>query len=188
MAFITIAQAKAAARATWGSETRAVSEVRKSANAPIGTIFDVFISHSYEDADVIAGVKAIIERSGLSAYVDWIEDAQLDRSQVSSATADQLRKRMDKCRFLLFATSNASPRSKWMPWELGYFDGLKRGQVGIFPIVKQAGDHFQGQEYLGLYPLYEEINFLGSGRKLGRYTAERSQGELLETDVGRLTR
>jgi len=189
MTFITVSRAKDAARVRWGTEVRAIAEVKKSANAPIDTIFDVFISHSYEDADVIAGVKAIIEGTGLSAYVDWIEDAQLDRSQVSPATADQLRKRMNNCRFLLFVTSSASPHSKWMPWELGYFDGLKRGKVGIFPIVKKDGDDFHGQEYLGLYPLYQEINFRVDGRKLGRYTAvDRTQGELLEMDVRRLTR
>ncbi len=71
-----------------------------------------------------------------------------------------------------------------MPWELGYFDGLKRGRVGIFPIVANAGDAFQGQEYLGLYPLYEEINFLSHGKRIGRYTGA-SQGELLQTDIRR---
>ena len=39
-----------------------------------------------------------------------------------------------------------------MPWELGYFDGLK-GKVAILPIVDTPTftEDYKGQEYLGLY-------------------------------------
>jgi hypothetical protein len=145
--------------------------------------FDIFMSHSYEDAEIIAGAKLIIEQnSGLTVYVDWIEDAQADRSRVTAGTADMLRQRMNHCRFLLYATSRSSPNSKWMPWELGYFDGLKGGSVGILPIVQSTDDSFKGQEYLGLYPPYQMIDFKAHGRALGRFTGA-NQGELLEMDV-----
>jgi hypothetical protein len=72
-----------------------------------------------------------------------------------------------------------------MPWELGYFDGLRRGRVGIFPIVESYGAGFRGQEYLGLYPFYEEIDFTDHGRKLGRRT-DSTSGVLLRTDVRRV--
>jgi len=145
--------------------------------------FDIFMSHSYEDAEIIAGAKLIIEQnSGLTVYVDWIEDAQADRSRVTPGTADMLRQRMNHCRFLLYATSRSSPNSKWMPWELGYFDGLKGGSVGILPIVQSTDDSFKGQEYLGLYPPYQMIDFKVHGRALGRFTGA-NQGELLKMDV-----
>ena len=35
---------------------------------------------------------------------------------------------------------------------LGYVDGKKNGRCAILPIVKTSGEHFNGQEYLGLYP------------------------------------
>jgi hypothetical protein len=41
-----------------------------------------------------------------------------------------------------------------MPWELGYFDGIKTKMVGILPIKKDENDFkddFKGEEYLGLY-------------------------------------
>lgn len=40
-----------------------------------------------------------------------------------------------------------------MPWELGYFDGIKR-RVAILPIANVPTYHnsYIGQEYLGLYP------------------------------------
>lgn len=182
MTYLTKARARAVSRQVWGSRNSAETEIRKSASTPMIVNFDIFMLHSYEDAEVIGGIKAIIEQNGLSVYVDWIEDAQMNRGQVTPETADTLRNRMAHCKFLLYATSNASPNSKWMPWELGYFDGLKRGNVGILPIVESPDDSFKGQEYLGLYPFYEEINFAEHGRQLGRFTS-RSAGELLIADV-----
>jgi hypothetical protein len=157
------------------------SDIRKSVSMDAN--FDVFLSHSFSDSEVIGGVKIAIEVAGLTAYVDWVEDAQLDRSQVSTQTADTLRQRMSHCRFLLYATSAASPDSKWMPWELGYFDGLKDGsKIGIFPLVQSAGDTFNGQEYLGLYRSYELLDFKLHGLQVGRRTAAQ-EGDLLKSDV-----
>ena len=141
------------------------------------TNYDVFLSHAFEDAEVIAGVKLLIEQENLSVYVDWIEDPQADRSKVTASTAGMLRQRMNHCRFLLFASTKASSSSKWMPWELGYFDGLRRDRVGILPVVQFAGSSFKGQEYLGLYPDWQLIDF-DIGRHLGRLTGE-SEGETL---------
>jgi hypothetical protein len=114
--------------------------------------FDIFLSHSYSDANVILGLKIEVERMGYSVYVDWVEDEQLERSDVNKHTADLLRKRMRQCRCLFFVTSTGSGFSKWMPWECGYFDGIK-GRVAMCPISEQPGvDEFKGQEYLDLYP------------------------------------
>lgn len=187
MAYITAAQALARSRAQWPNSRVAESEIRKSASTSINTIFDVFLSHSFEDAEVIAGVKGFIEDQGLSVYVDWIEDAQADRSQVTAATADMLRQRMSHCEALLYASSDASPKSKWMPWELGYFDGKKPGRIWIAPIVQREGETFQGQEYLGLYPYMELVNFTQMGIRLGQYTGERS-GRSLKTAVSESSR
>jgi hypothetical protein len=117
---------------------------------------------------VIAGVKGFIEDQGLRVYVDWIEDAQADRGQVNAATADMLRRRMNHCQSLLYASSDAATKSKWMPWELGYFDGRNPGHVGIIPLIEHAGDPFRGQEYLDLYPHVELISFTQAGWQLGQ--------------------
>jgi hypothetical protein len=131
------------------------------------------MSHSNEEARVIAGVKLIVERhTRLSVYVDWIDDAQMDRSQVTPQTAGMLRQRMRHSRFLLYVTSQAAPKSKWMPWELGYFDGLRPDRVGILPIVRTSGDSFTGHEYMGLYPSYELINFAEFGKSIGRFSGQ----------------
>lgn len=114
--------------------------------------FDVFLSHSIRDEELVLGIVEFLKQMGKKVYVDWIEDRQLSRSSVTPETAETLRQRMNQSsRLLYLATDNASS-SKWMPWELGYFDGLKSGNVAILPLVDSAYSSFQGQEYLGIYP------------------------------------
>lgn len=165
MAYLTTEDARRAFR-----DAQSRSKLQKSAATVLNesaraaradTRFDIFLSHCLRDAEVIAGVKAYLEGFGLSVYVDWIEDQQLDRSRVTPATADLLRARMRQSESLLFATSDSSPSSKWMPWELGYFDGLRQGRVAVFPLVAREGEGFAGQEYLGLYPKVEKLQLPG---------------------------
>jgi hypothetical protein len=104
-----------------------------------------------KDSDLILGVYAALTNQGLSVYVDWMVDKQLDRSQVTPDTAERLRLRMRQSSSLIYAHSAQSGASKWMPWELGYFDGF-RSAVAILPIARTAENGFNGQEYLGLYP------------------------------------
>jgi hypothetical protein len=115
--------------------------------------YDIFLSHSVLDANEIYMLKRMIESMGYSVYVDWMEDPQLDRSKVTPKTAIILRQRMNRCRSLFFATSSNSVDSKWMPWELGYFDG-KIGKSAILPVYEydSSTNVYKGQEYLGLYP------------------------------------
>ena len=158
MAFYTIAEARAA-----GSRIRPLQKsASKYLDEAVASVtdtdrFDVFLSHCLDDAEAIAGVKAILEEQGKRVYVDWIVDKQLDRTRVTPATANVLRKRMRASDSLIFATSQSSPNSKWMPWELGYFDGFHPGRIAVLPLVGNPGGGFQGQEYLGLYPVVEKL-------------------------------
>lgn len=115
--------------------------------------YDIFLSHSVLDANEVYMLKRMIEGMGFSVYVDWLEDPQLDRSKVTPKTANVLKQRMNRCKSLFFATSSNSVDSKWMPWELGYFDG-KVGKSAILPVYEydSSTNSFKGQEYLGLYP------------------------------------
>ncbi|MFF2267369.1 toll-Interleukin receptor [Cellulosimicrobium cellulans] len=125
------------------------------------TAFDIFLSHSSLDAAVIYGLKRLLEGQGLSVYVDWVNDPELDRSRVSAATAERLRVRMTASHSLVYATSRAASQSRWMPWELGYFDG-KRGpdKVAVCPI--EDGSDSKGQEYLDLYRKVEKSSLGGA--------------------------
>ena len=123
-----------------------------------GNSFDVFLSHSIKDAEIILGVKTLLERRGLTVYVDWIIDIILDRNNVTSETADRLRKRMRQSKSLIYVHSLNSPDSKWMPWELGFFDGYS-GAIAVLPISQTENvGTFKGQEFLGLYPYIDILN------------------------------
>jgi hypothetical protein len=131
--------------------------VRESAQFSETRTYDIFLSHSFSDAKDVIAVKSLIEEQGRSVYVDWIEDKQLDRNRVTVTTAELLRHRMKSCKSLVFATSENSSTSKWMPWELGYFDGMRPGKVSIFPLLREYDTNWTGQEYLGLYPVIEKF-------------------------------
>ena len=126
--------------------------------------FDVFLSHSVKDAELVLGVVRILEDMGQKVYVDWVVDQQLSRDSVTKETAETLRNRMKQSSKLLYLATNNASSSKWMPWELGYFDGLKSGKVAILPLVDYSFSSFKGQEYLGLYPALDKDDlrrFLG---------------------------
>lgn len=118
-----------------------------------GAEYDIFLSHSINDAHLVLALKRDLEKMAYSVYVDWIVDAELDRTKVSRKTAQILRARMDSCRSLFIAHTENSRLSKWVPWELGYFDGL-RSRVAILPIVnaRSPDESYSGIEYMSLYP------------------------------------
>lgn len=184
MTYLTITEARLAARSAGLTASAAETAIRKSAALPISATFDIFLSHSFHDAEVIAGVAQLIEQEGKTVYVDWRDDPQLDRSRVTPQTAKLLRQRMAHCAFLLYATSPNATASRWMPWELGYFDGLRGAKIGILPLLATSTQTWVGQEYLGLYPRYERIRFQSLGTRLGKYTTPtRDIGETLSTSV-----
>lgn len=168
MAYIRISEARAAAQAALPIQKRAgqvLSEQARAFDAALS--YDIFLSHSSEDAEIIYGVKRMIEALGLTVYVDWVEDPQLDRSRVTAKTAAVLRARMKTCSSLVYAHSANSSSSSWMPWELGYFDGFRPHQVWILPLVSTYDSEFKEQEYLGLYPSVEKLSSLTGKIKLG---------------------
>lgn len=129
-------------------------------------IYDIFLSHSIRDADLILGMKATLEDLGYSVYVDWIDDPQLDRSNVTPATAEKLREQMNSSKSLFYVTTSNSDGSRWMPWECGFFDG-KKEKVAIVPIQESSNSNsYSGQEYLGLYPYVVKEMSRGGTEKL----------------------
>ena len=130
--------------------------------------YDIFLSHSYNDRAIIPALKAELEKLGYKVYVDWIDDKLLSRDNVSKDTAKVLQKRMKQSKCLIYATSENSSSSRWMPWELGYFDGIKDKMVGILPIKKYENnfrDDFKGEEYLGLYYYIDKDTIRGKNKE-----------------------
>ena len=130
--------------------------------------YDIFLSHSYNDRAIIPALKAELEKFGYKVYVDWINDKLLSRDNVSKDTAKVLQKRMKQSKCLIYATSENSSSSRWMPWELGYFDGIKDKMVGILPVKKYGNgfqDNFKDEEYLGLYYYIDKDRISGKDKE-----------------------
>lgn len=144
------------------SASQILNEVVKSQSTD--RRYDIFLSHSFKDADIILGIKIKLEKFGYTVFVDWFDSPEMDRSKVNSSSAKVLRDKMDCCKCLFYATTENATYSKWMPWECGYFDG-KKGRSAIFPLTTLKEKKYSGQEYLGLYPYITEGAVLG--RKSG---------------------
>lgn len=140
--------------------------------------FDIFLSHSFEDARDIFMLYQMLTMVGYSVFVDWIANPDTDHADVSKDAAEGLRQMMTRSTCLLFVVSENSGESKWMPWELGYSDGL-HGRVAVLPLTEDNTDaetYAPDQQYLALYP-YVTLNANNQG------SAELWVSESLDTFV-----
>ena len=142
------ARAKRATPAHKSVASVLLEHMQKQAGA---TQHDVFLSHAYDDKELILGVALSIEDLGFSVYLDWRDDPSLDRKNVTPQTAATLRARLTTSRCLFFSTTQHTGESKWMPWELGFKDG-NNGRAAVLPISVHTTEAYQGQQYLGIYP------------------------------------
>jgi hypothetical protein len=179
MAYYTATDLRQRAGGITASAAR--SELSHMAKSAAGA-YDVFLSHSVRDAVLVLGLKKELEAEKLTVYVDWLEDPDLDRSDVTPLTAQKLRERMRACRTLVYATSKNASASRWMPWELGYFDGHHtQSRVAICPIQEGTGSYV-GEEYLGVYKRVEKIRHQGALRPFA-VKPSRAEGELMQSFV-----
>lgn len=152
----------------------AASTIRKSVQASEsraltldsvgGAKYDIFLSHSFTDKRLAEGVRMTLKDLGFSVYVDWIEDGELSRDEVTADTAEVLRRRLKNSKCLFFATTVNSAGSMWMPWELGYMDGFN-GRAAILPVAKTTTGSYAGQEYLGIYPYIQQALQEGTDKR-----------------------
>lgn len=144
------------------TEFAAKERLSQSTKSALGT-FDIFLSHSFRDAQTILGIRNLLTAQGLRVYVDWIEEPAMNRASVTPLTAARLRDRMQQSKSLVYAVSQEASKSRWMPWELGFFDGIRDGsRVSILPVEGGGGNAFAGEEYLGLYKVIEKVNIGGA--------------------------
>ena len=169
MSLITVSEARSYALPTplglGGTSKTASVLLKESLNeARAQPARDVFLAHSLQDANVVLGIKNLLKHFGFSSFVDWADGGPvLSRTDISSATAAELRLQIRKSRALLVCTSDASRASRWVPWEIGFADGVGK-PVAVLPLITQATT-FPGSEYLELYP-YVEKEHSTTGREL----------------------
>lgn len=114
--------------------------------------YDIFLSQTIRDAEVVLGVYDLLTEAGYAVFCDWIETPLRDGHEVSPANAAFVRAVMGICDTLLFIDGPGAAQSLWMCWELGWFDG-GRGPVAILPVTEKEGQsYYYGREFLSLYP------------------------------------
>lgn len=152
MALLNEAKLRARAKQSAGiNKTAAMVLMESFSKQEKATRFDIFLSHAFDDKELLAGALLTVEDLGYSVYLDWRDDPNLDRKQVTSKTASVLRERMKASRCLFFATTPLAKDSAWMKWELGFKDG-QNSRAAILPITSDDTDAFAEQQFLGLYP------------------------------------
>jgi TIR domain len=169
MVTISASRVRAAAASAVRRTAKAETTILNEARATRVDRFDVFLSHSRMDRKLVLGAKELIEGAGLSVYVDWIDDGEVERQSVDKTRAAMLRVRMSQCDALFYAHTPNASLSRWCPWELGYFDALKapKEQVYVMAIVEE-GQAFAGQEYLGLYQTVDPATYKLASQRVRR--------------------
>ncbi|MFJ3394915.1 hypothetical protein [Leifsonia aquatica] len=71
----TVSEMRSRGRAAASSQFRSASEVLRKAAGTAGAVsYDIFLSHSYLDAETVLGIRATLQETGKSVYVDWKAD------------------------------------------------------------------------------------------------------------------
>ncbi|GAA3099727.1 hypothetical protein GCM10010520_51440 [Rhizobium viscosum] len=116
--------------------------------------YDVFLSQTIRDAEIVLGVYAVLTGLRYAVFCDWVEAPSANREDVTPANAEFIRDTMRICDTLLFLDTAHADQSLWMSWELGWFDGAK-GLVAVLPVLPDGTRYYRGREFLGLYPYVE---------------------------------
>ena len=88
----------------------------------------------------------------------------MNRTNVSEETARRIIQAMKKCRGLLHLYSPSSSVSKWCPWEVGVFSGIKDFKCANLPLTEDYNEDFKKQEYLEIYPYVEYAKVMGTNK------------------------
>ena len=177
MRFVKEADARAAARRALAKRhyTESAEDLQHLKTDPLIRRYDIFLSHSIHDAEAFSGPSSYSRRrvrpsTSIGSTIPFsTARGSAPRPPVSCGCACGAAPAWSIC------TARVPGDSKWMPWELGYFDG-HNGNVAIFPILKDRKSTFVAQEYLGIYP---HRNRQSRPRRDGRGLARRSPREFI---------
>jgi hypothetical protein len=142
---------RARARRRARNDGRLVEEILADVAARVVVRYDIFLSQTIRDAEIVLGVFDALTEMGYTVFCDWISEPTVDRDAVTPANAAFIREAMAKSASLLFIDTKGAEQSLWMCWEIGWFDG-QNGHVGVLPVLADDQKHYRGREFLGLYP------------------------------------
>jgi hypothetical protein len=147
------------------NESRTVFSRAKDARErkKYSTEVSVFLSHKHGEFDILEQVINLLNKLGVSVYVDWLDHEM--PTTTNGTTAARIKEKIKECdKFILLATEKAIS-SKWCNWELGFGDANKYFRnIAVMPITEKEEGSFSGNEYLAIYPIItsQYIYTLGS--------------------------
>lgn len=129
--------------------TQLIKSLFSEANQ-LKSYYDIFLSHSSKDKDLINALYCELCNKGFSVFLDTQDANNTDIDQM----AYHLKNAMNKSKYLLYLHTHNSKQSKWTPWELGYFDCKKKSNnIFVLPTLNDLNEiaPYSGQEYLKQY-------------------------------------
>ena len=109
--------------------------------------FDVFLSHSSKDVELLLKIKTMLNLSGVNVYIDWVNDrTELQRELTNQETAKVIIERIKVSKALMYVETSASTMSQWTPWELGYAHA-----IGKNICILKVEDISEPLAYLSIY-------------------------------------
>lgn len=87
--------------------------------------YNIFMSHSLLDAQMILQIKSKLNKIGKTVYIDWVNDnVMLDRRNQNEDTWNVLEKRMQQSKQMVYVLTEHSIESPFTEKEVRYFKGL----------------------------------------------------------------
>lgn len=122
----------------------------QAAGIPVQTPQHLFFSRTVAKTRISHSLsKKPLESQGTAVYVDWLDDGL--PTEITVMTARLIRERINSNNLLLLLATNNALASRWVPWELGYADGV-HGEAGVAILpVERNHETYRGNEYVGLY-------------------------------------
>lgn len=116
----------------------------------------VFLSHSHADQELVEPAANFLAGLGVQVYVDWLDPRMPEITSGETATLIKLYIRAYR-RFMVLVTER-SLASRWVPWELGFADGIKKPtDLAVWPVSESLLTNAPN-EYVQVYPRIAQAN------------------------------
>lgn len=112
--------------------------------------YDFFLSHSSSDRNIAYSLYKELINKDFVVFMDIIDERNTNIEQIAS----NLKNAMNKLTYILYLHSHNAQKSRWTPWEIGYFDAKKgKDKVFMMPTLddNKSIATYEGQEYLQAY-------------------------------------
>lgn len=89
--------------------------------------YDVFVSHNSKNEKQVVNFYKELNKKGLVAYIDWVNDKfDLKRKWCNATTSEIIKERIRQSNFVVLYITPEILDSQWCAWELGYADALNK--------------------------------------------------------------